>query len=67
MPGGHIGSYEYYTLNDLDSMIYDAQNHDTEEEAWYRIKMSMLDIAYLAKKYAIELYNYEYYCIDDGR
>ena len=67
MPGEYIGRYKYYTLDDLDSMIYDARNHDTDEEAWYRIKMSMLDMAYLVKKYAIALYNYEFKYEDDGR
>lgn len=67
MPGEYIGRYKYYTLDDLDSMIYDAQNCDTNEEAWYRIKMNMLDMVYLIKKYAIELYNYEFKYEDDGR
>ena len=48
-------------------MICYAQNHDTEEEAWHRIKMSMLDMACLIKEYAIALYNYEFRYIDDGR
>ena len=30
---------KHYTLDDIEHMIYDAQNHDTEEEAWYQIKM----------------------------
>lgn len=67
MPSEYIGRYKYYTLDDLDSMIYDAQSHDTDEEAWHRIKMSMLDMAYLIKKYAIALYDYEFRYEDDGR
>ena len=67
MPGEYIGRYKYYTLDDLDSMIYDAQSYDTDEEAWHRIKMSMLDMACLIKEYAITLYNYEFRYIDDGR
>ncbi len=67
MPSGNIGNYKYYTWDDLNSMIYSAQNHDTEEEAWHRIKMSMLDMACLIKEYAIALYNYEFRYIDDGR
>ena len=61
------GKYKYYDLNDLDSIIYNARNCDTDEEAWYQIKMNMLDMAYLTKKYAMALYDYEFRYIDDGR
>lgn len=67
MPSEYIGRYKYYTLDDLDFMICDAQSYDTDEEAWHQIKMSMLDMTYLIKKYAIELYNYEFKYEDDGR
>lgn len=67
MPNGQIGNYKYYTLDDIQYMIYDAQNHDTEEEAWYAIKMNIFDMAVLIKQYADALSDYEFRYIDDGR
>ena len=67
MPSGQIGKYKYYTLDDIQSIIYNAQDDNTEEEAWCAIKKNILDIAVLVKQYADMLNDYEYYYIDDGR
>ena len=67
MPTGYIGDYVYYTPDDLDYIINNAQNCNTNEEIWYKIKTDILDIIYLTQRYATALYNYEYYYLDDGR
>jgi len=67
MLSGQIGRYKYYTLDDIQYMIYDAQDHDTEEEAWYAIKMNIFDMAVLVKQYADMLNDYDFRYEDDGR
>ena len=67
MPSGQIGNYKYYTLDDIQSMIYSAQDDNTEEEAWCAIKTNILDMAVLIKQYADILNNYEFRYEDDGR
>ena len=67
MPSGQIGNYKYYTLDDIQYMIYNAQDDNTEEEAWCIIKKNILDIATLVKQYADMLNNYEFRYEDDGR
>lgn len=67
MPSGQIGNYKYYTLDDIQYMIYSAQDCDIEEEAWYAIKMNILDIAILVKQYADMLNDYDFRYEDDGR
>ena len=67
MPSGQIGNYKYYTLDDIQSMIYSAQDCDTEEKAWYAIKMNILEIAVLVKQYADILNDYDFRYEDDGR
>jgi len=67
MPSGQIGKYKYYTLDDIQSMIYSAQDDNTEEKAWCAIKMNILDIAALVKQYADILNDYEFRYEDDGR
>lgn len=65
MPSGCIGSYEYYTLEDLQNIINSCR--EDYEEPWYQVKMRMLDMASLIQKYAMILHDYEYRYIDDGR
>ena len=67
MPSGQIGNYKYYTLDDIQYMIYNAQDHDTEEEAWYAIKMNILDMVGLIQQYASALNDYNFKYEDDGR
>ena len=63
-PSGHIGSYKYFTIEDLQAMYYDSE--DMEDPA-YHMKMAMLDIASLTQRYAVILHDYESRYIDDGR
>lgn len=67
MPSGQIGSYKYYTLDDIQYMIYNAQDGNIEEEAWCIIKKNMLEMAVLIKQYADILNDYEFRYEDDGR
>lgn len=67
MPSGQIGNYKYYTLNDIQSMIYNAQDGNIEEEAWCVIRKNILDIAALIKQYAYMLNDYDFRYEDDGR
>ncbi len=67
MPNGQIGNYKYYTLDDIQYMIYNAQDDNTEEEAWRIIKKNMLEMAVLVKQYAEILNDYHWRYEDDGR
>lgn len=65
-PSGQIGSFKYYTLEDLQIMYYNVPK-DNEDPANYLKIHGMLDIAILLKEYAIKLADYESRYIDDGR
>ena len=67
MLSGQIGRYKYYTLDDIQSMIYSAQDDNTEEEAWCIIKKDILKMAVLVKQYADMLNDYDFRYEDDGR
>ena len=64
MPSGQIKGFEYYTLEDIQDIIDNA--NDMEDPKWH-IKMGMVDIASLLQKYAMMLADYECRYIDDGR
>ncbi len=67
MLSGQVGNYKYYTLDDIQDMIYNAQDDNTEEEAWCVIKKDILEMAVLIKQYAEILNDYEFRYEDDGR
>jgi hypothetical protein len=48
-------------------MIYNAQDDNTEEEAWCVIKKDILEMAVLVKQYADMLNDYDFRYEDDGR
>ena len=64
MPSGQIKGFEYYTLEDIQDIIDNANN--MEDPNWH-IKMGMVDIASLLQKYAMMLADYHWRYIDDGR
>ena len=64
MPSGQIKGFEYYTLEDIQSIIDNANN--MEDPEWH-VKISMVDIANLLQKYAMMLADYYWRYEDDGR
>jgi len=64
MPSGQIKGFEYYTLEDIQNIINNA--NDMEDPEWH-IKMDMVDMANLLQKYAIMLADYCWRYEDDGR
>lgn len=67
-PSGRIGSFKYYTLEDLQIMYYNVPE-DNEDSANYLKTHGMLDIAALLKEYAVKLAeaDYESRYLDNGR